>query len=76
MSNRVYITTQGDFWDLIAFRVYGKHRGDDHLMHKLIEANYVLREISQFPGGMVVMVPDVPVKIAVALVPWKVTSTV
>jgi hypothetical protein len=46
-------------------------RGDDHLMHKLIEANYNLRTISKFPAGVAVTVPDMPVKTEIPLVPWK-----
>jgi phage tail protein X len=68
---RQYISIQGDWWDLIALKLYGMRRGDDHLMHKLIEANYQIREISHFPGGVVVNVPDVPVKTSISLVPWK-----
>jgi len=75
-TERTYISTQGDWWDLIALRVYGMKRGDDHLMHKLIEANYPLRELSNFPGGVVVRVPDVPVRIEIPLVPWKRTSII
>jgi hypothetical protein len=51
-------------------------RGDDHLMHKLIEANYDLREVSHFPAGLVVQVPEVPVKTTIPLVPWKSASIV
>jgi len=73
---RVYVTVQGDWWDLIAFRCYGMQRGDDLLMHKLIEANYIYREYSQFPAGLYIVVPDMPEKTAIELVPWKVTSIV
>jgi hypothetical protein len=51
-------------------------RGDDLLMHKLIEANYIYREYSQFPAGLYIVVPDMPEKTAIELVPWKVTSIV
>jgi phage tail protein X len=68
---RTYISIQGDWWDLISLKVYGMRRGDDHLMHKLIEANYDLRDVSHFPAGVVVYVPDVPVKTEIPLVPWK-----
>lgn len=73
---RIYVSTQGDWWDLIALRCYGMRRGDDHLMHKLIEANYTIREISHFPAGVAVNVPDVPVKTEIPLVPWKKTSII
>jgi phage tail protein X len=71
VANRIYVSVQGDWWDLISLRVYGMRRGDDHLMHKLIEANYPLRDMSQFPGGIAVIVPEVPVKTEIPLVPWK-----
>ena len=70
-TGRIYVTTQGDWWDLISLRVYGMKRGDDHLMHKLIEANYPLRNISNFPAGVAVTVPDVPARVEIPLVPWK-----
>jgi hypothetical protein len=67
---------QDDWWDLISLKVYGMRRGDDHLMHKLIEANYLLRNISRFSGGIVVIVPDLPVKTEIPLVPWKFATIV
>jgi phage tail protein X len=71
---RTYISTQGDWWDLIAEKVYGMKRGDDHLMHKLIEANYAIREICNFPAGVVVFVPEIAAKTSIPLVPWKLTT--
>lgn len=68
---RVYVTTQGDWWDVISIRCYGMKRGDDHLMHKLIEANYDLKNVSKFPAGLTVVVPEVPVRTEIPLVPWK-----
>jgi hypothetical protein len=75
-GTRLYISVQDDWWDLISLRVYGMKRGDDHLMHKLIEANYHLRNVSRFEGGMTVFVPPVPIKTEIPLVPWKKTSLV
>ena len=72
---RIYISTQGDWWDLIAINVYGKKRGNEHLMFRLIEANYHLRDISHFPAGIAVVVPTVDVVTTIPLVPWK-TATV
>lgn len=67
----IYVSTQGDWWDLISLRCYGMKRGDDHQMHRLIEANYYLRNVSQFPAGVAVIVPDAPAPIAQPLVPWQ-----
>jgi phage tail protein X len=71
---RIYVTMQGDFWDLIAIRVYGRKRGDEHLMFRLIEANYEHRNISQFPAGLMLCVPDVKVTTEIPLVPWKIAT--
>lgn len=71
---RVYVSTQGDVWDVIAMRVYGVKRGNERLMFKLIEANYHLRDISVFPAGIGVAVPEVEVALDVPLVPWKKAS--
>ena len=71
MAERVYISTQGDWWDMIAMRVYGRKRGNEHLMFRLLEANYPLREISNFPAGVPVIVPEVDIATEIPLVPWK-----
>jgi phage tail protein X len=67
---RIYVSTQGDWWDLIAMRVYGMKRGNEHLMYRLLEANYSLREVSNFPAGVPVIVPTVDVATEIPLVPW------
>jgi tail protein X len=76
MADRIYVSIQDDWWDLISLRVYGGKRGDERLMHKLIEANYPIREISNFPAGIPVIVPPVPVKTEIPLVPWKKASVI
>lgn len=70
-GTRVYVSTQGDFWDVIAIRVYGRRRGNEHLMYRLLEENYPLREVVQFPAGVAVIVPEVDVATEIPLVPWK-----
>jgi phage tail protein X len=71
-----YISVQGDWWDLIALKVYGMQRGDDHLMHKLLEANPALHDYCQLPAGLAVSVPALPVKTTIVLVPWKSASVI
>ena len=73
--DRIYVSTQGDWWDLIAIRVYGRVRGNEHLMYRLLEENPALRELVAFPGGVAVSVPDVPVTSEIPLVPWKSATT-
>ena len=71
-GQRIYVTTQGDWWDMIAFRVYGAQRGTEHLMYRLIEANYPLRTLAMFPAGVAVIIPTIDVaSTEVPLVPWK-----
>jgi len=72
----LYNSVQGDWWDMISFKVYGMKRGDELYMHKLIEANYDLRDICNFPAGLQVIVPPLPVKTEIPLVPWTSASIV
>ena len=67
---KIYTSIQGDWWDLISLRVYGMRRGDEMYLHKLMEANYEIREINEFPAGIPVVVPAMPVKTVIPLVPW------
>lgn len=67
---RIIISMQGDWWDTLAMRAYGRKRGNEHLMFRLLESNYALRQISNFPAGVAVVVPDVEVETEVPLVPW------
>lgn len=74
---RIYISTQGDWWDLIAFRVYGMQRGTEHLMYRLLEANYALKDLAEFPAGVAVVIPAIDVASEeIPLVPWKNTTVV
>jgi hypothetical protein len=68
---RIYVSTQGDWWDLIAIKVYGAVRGNEHLMYRLLESNQPLVEIAEFPPGVAVIVPAVDTVTEIALVPWK-----
>lgn len=76
LGAHVYISMQGDVWDMIAMRVYGLKRGNEHLMYRLLEANYPLRYVSIFSGGMSVIVPDAQIETEIPLVPWKSTTLV
>ena len=62
-----YITVQGDFWDLIAFKVYGT----ENYMPKLLKANKHLRDVVIFPSGTEIICPDPDVKTSAILPPWK-----
>jgi phage tail protein X len=73
---RIYVSTQDDWWDMIAIRVYGRVRGFEHLMYRLLEANYSLREVASFPGGVAVVVPPIDVVTEIPLVPWKAATAI
>lgn len=73
-GDRVYVSIQGDWWDAIAMRVYGMKRGNEHLMYRLLEANYYLRNVGYFPAGVHVIVPALEPATEIPLVPWKKTS--
>src|SRR5262252_2051965 len=44
-GDAIYVTVQGDWWDLIALKVYGMQRGNEHLMYRLLEENYRIAHI-------------------------------
>lgn len=52
-----YTTIQGDTWDGIAFRLWGR----EHLMSALIQANPDHADVLMFPAGVVLNVPEVNV---------------
>lgn len=63
-----YTTIQGDMWDLIAYKVYGKER----YMNLLLEANSQYLDYAVFPQGIVLVCPDIPQDSApVFLPPWR-----
>jgi len=70
-GKRIYVSVQGDVWDVIAIKVYGFKRGNESLMYRLLEENYPLRNVSVFPAGLAVIVPEVAVATEIPLVPWK-----
>ena len=54
----VYVTQQGDMWDLIAFRVWGR----ETLFQHLLAANPAQREVVRFEAGVALRVPELPVR--------------
>lgn len=63
-----YITTQGDVWDLISYKVYG----DEGFINTLIAANPAYRGLVVMPAGINLIIPDLPEPSPVtSLPPWK-----
>lgn len=63
----VYITRQGDTWDLMAYNLLG----NEAYMRYLIEANWKLLDILVFPAGIEVVIPDIPDEIDEDLPEWR-----
>ena len=54
MPRKTYTTIQGDMWDLIAYKVYGK----EAYISKLLEANEDLKDMAIFPAGVTIICPE------------------
>ncbi|ARK26007.1 hypothetical protein SporoP37_15885 [Sporosarcina sp. P37] len=50
-----YNVTQGETWDLIAFKLWGS----EYLLPLLLEANPLYREVVIFSGGEQLEVPEI-----------------
>ena len=64
-----YRTIQGDAWDAIAYRLWGK----EHLMHIIMAANPAHMDVLIFPAGVELIVPDLPTTVTTTtaeLPPW------
>lgn len=62
-----YTSTQGDTWDMIAYKVYGA----ESAMTQLIEENDDLAHIAVFPAGVKITCPPVPPETSHILPPWR-----
>lgn len=51
----IYITSQGDMWDKIAF----EQMGSEDYMVDLIQCNYDLIDYVIFPAGIEVVIPEI-----------------
>ena len=64
---KIYSTVQGDMWDWIAFKVYGR----EECMTQLLQANEQHREVTVFPAGVKLTCPDIPAESSRILPPWR-----
>lgn len=67
MPHKTYTTIQGDMWDLIAYKIYGK----ESYISKLLNANEHLREIVIFPAGVKIVCPETDAQTSSILPPWR-----
>ena len=63
----IYTTIQGDTWDMIAYKVYGK----EACMAKLIEANDDFAHIAVFSSGVKIVCPSLEPQASKILPPWR-----
>jgi len=68
---RKYTTVQGDTWDYIAYKVYGKQSGAEFYMNALLDANADYMHYVVFPANITLIVPDVEIELPKTLPPWK-----
>ncbi len=64
---KIYTTIQGDMWDSIAYKVYGKEYG----MDALLRANESYKDVAVFPQGVKITCPDVDEAVTDILPPWR-----
>lgn len=66
---KMYIANQGETWELLSWRFYGKSKYAD----VLIWANFGLRNIERFSGGEQLWIPELPeeTKTTANLPPWR-----
>ncbi len=65
--SKTYVTSQGDMWDSISYKLYGTETG----MNALLEANQDRADIVVFPSGVVLAVPDYTPSATENLPPWR-----
>lgn len=68
-DNTTYLATEGDRWDIVAFRAYG----DPMRMNELMDANKNVALSPTIPAGTVLNIPvlDEPDLNTSLLPPWK-----
>lgn len=62
----IYITRQGDMFDLIAYKIYG----DEKRMAELLEANPAHAKTLVFGAGVQLVVPDIVVPVSDSIPVW------
>lgn len=66
-KHTLYTTIQGETWDQIAMKMYGRETA----MHHLIAANHEHRLTLFFAAGVELVVPSIPEEREVDIPRWK-----
>ena len=74
-TTKIHRTNSGDWRDLVACIALGEHPGDDHQMHKILEANYPHRNDKQLNADIDLVIPDIPTRTITPIVPWTEVTT-
>jgi hypothetical protein len=64
---KTYTTISGDMWDGVALKTLGSEMRAD----KLIESNLRHKDYFIFPAGIQLVIPEIKLKMASSLPPWK-----
>ena len=68
MTSKTYLTTQGDAWDAVAYRLWGEER----LFMQLVRVNPEHLDTVVFPAGVTLRVPDRPAHyVRTEKPPWR-----
>ncbi|OBZ08045.1 tail protein X [Bacillus sp. FJAT-26390] len=62
-----YMTSQGDTWDMIAYKLYGSAK----MLPLLIKANGQNAGTVIFSAGLLLQVPTAPEELPTDLPPWR-----
>lgn len=65
--DKIYTTTQGDTWDIIALKMYAR----EAYTHVLIEANPENNQTVIFSAGVELLIPNIIIPSYSNLPPWK-----
>lgn len=67
MAEYIYMTMEGDTWDMIALDFYN----DEYLIKPIMERNRSLAHYVTFPAGVELRVPVIEAQAASDLPPWR-----
>ncbi|MCB2186939.1 MAG: tail protein X [Deltaproteobacteria bacterium] len=67
MSTKTYTTIEGQAWDQVAYRIWGR----EDMTHHLLAANPDVAHLVTLPADLKLVVPDLTPPAQVLPPPWK-----